>query len=164
MTKILITLSIVMSLIGCKSVGTQYAPPTATEPHATIKTNDSDVLILSFGDDGCYSGRTHIAPGTPFNLSPDKETVITYESSGGMTTAMGTEFFCRIVLSFIPQENEQYIFKASYIFEPNSRRVASCTASINKITPEGSMEPVKTTQLKMSQKRLTCIKAIPVRK
>lgn len=60
MTRILITLFTVISLIGCKSVGTQYASPAATEPHATIKKNDGDVLILSFGDDGCYSGRTHI--------------------------------------------------------------------------------------------------------
>jgi uncharacterized protein YceK len=167
MTKILIILSILISLGGCKSVGTQYNSPAKTEPHASIETNDEGVLITSFDKEGCYSGRTHLNPGEIFNLHPDKEVVITYEAEGVSARQPFTDStttFCRLVFSFTPIENEHYVFKAGSISSPRQKYPTSCTANLNKITQAGLAEPVNITQLKLSQKKLTCIRAVPMRK
>ena len=151
-------------LTACQSIGTQYLPPDATQDSALFV--GGGVLITQFDEEGCYSGRTNVTDN--FRLHAGKEVVMTVENSSFNQGWRGDQQFCRVVFSFVPKKDEQY----ELLFDNTktapgktllgkAAMVPVCTAGIAKLNEDGSKTPIAVTSLRLSQRKLTCIKALP---
>lgn len=152
-------------LSACQSIGTQYVFPDETQDSATL--TGGEFLINQFGEDGCYSGRTHVTGNT--RLHADKEVVIAVEHNAMSHGWRGDPLFCRVIFSFTPIRNGQY----TLVFD-DSRKVPGknlfgtaitypiCTVAVMKQNEDGSSSPVDITGLQLSQRKLACIKVVPI--
>lgn len=152
-------------LSACQSIGTQYLSPEATQDSALFV--GGSVLINQFDAEGCYSGRTSVTED--FRLHAGKEVVMAVENTSYSRGWRGDERFCRVIFSFVPERNERY----ELLFDNTGKvpgktlfgkatTVPICTAGVAKLNADGSRTPIAVTGLRLSQTRLTCIKALPI--
>lgn len=157
--------TLVLLLAGCKSVGTQYAEPAVAEPSAVL-FGSGGVYMNNFNQDGCYTGRTNVPDS--IRLQPGKEVIASYEATFPDPRRRADNMFCRVVFAFTPKQG--YSYRVVEHSGTNTGRnlmgqpveVPVCRVVVEVEGPEGerSVEPV--TQLVLRQKRLACIKAVPM--
>jgi hypothetical protein len=155
---------LLLLLAGCQSIGTQYVPPDEGQDYALFL--GGGFLINQFDKKGCYSGRTMVTEDV--RLHAGKEVVIAVEDLFNQFRG-GDRHFCRVIFSFVPKKNEQY----ELIFDNSKQMPAKnlfgnivmspvCTGGVAKLNDDGSKTPVIVTGLKLSQKKIMCIKVLPL--
>lgn len=149
-----------VTLGGCSSIGVRYVPPDASQDSAEI-FSVGGVHILTFSDEGCYVGRTHIEKST--RLHAGKPVVMSFEDSPGR------DRYCAVPFSFVPEKDAKYQlvtgitqkdFGNKTIFG-NPAMTTMCGVAVAKIGNGSSSSTVPLTGLKMQQVRFACIKASP---
>jgi hypothetical protein len=152
-------------LSACQSIGTQYIEPDATQDSALFV--GGGVIIHQFDAEGCYAGRTNVTDD--FRLHAGKEVVMAVENKSYSRGWRGDERFCRVVFSFVPEKNERY----ELLFDNTgtapgktlfgkATTVPVCMAGVARLDADGSKTPIAVTGLRLSQRKLTCIKALPI--
>ena len=150
-------------LTGCGSIGTQYVPPSNTQPSGTLVPQDGRVFISTHDENGCYQGRTELGSNKEFRLWPKREVVLVYELEGIPSRAAYPidDSFCRAAVSFVPQEGERYTIKSTWIRSTRDSdgklMLGSCGASVSRDSIAGAPEPVVVKRLVLRKTGIACI-------
>ena len=123
-------------------MGVQY-PSELAGPDAAEVIDGRGLLINSVNEKGCYTGRT--AMGKNFKLHPNKEVVLTAESSGAM---LGPSNFCRAIVAFTPRPHAHYAVRSELVPTPvkgffgEQKNVHGCKLSVLQVDERGSETPI----------------------
>lgn len=164
----LFVLFLVVLLSACS--GVQYKEPTGSESSATLyvdagsyraaandegsfikqRVGDSTVYINTVDDEGCYIGKTTISKS--IKLYAGRSAILTYRDGA-------YDNFCRILVSFIPEKDEEYKFIGKNVNKSAlGDNKPHCSVSIKRM---GSDVPVVVKRLRPRQAGLACIKFKP---
>lgn len=158
--------SSLVTLAGCASIGTQYVPPSSSQPSATLVPKNGKVFINTHDEKGCYQGRTEIENAKEIRLWPGRETIFLYETPGVPKPFLPAtaDSVCRAAVSFVPQDGASYtiVSTGAEATEGADGKLAwrYCGAAVFRTDGNGVSQPVPVKKLTLRQRSLACIQAV----